>query len=97
MGWRRRRGGGNRALAVVRHNVRQFTGRSLAVDASSWLHRAVYSCTERLVKSTKSGIRDPIAEGAYTAYVLDRCNKLLVSTNIKRIYLMFDGVHVPLK
>ena len=97
MGWRRRRGGGNKAPAVVRHNVRQFTGRSLAVDASSWLHRAAYSYAERVVESTESGVRDPIAEGAYTAYVLDRCNELLVSANIKRIYLMFDGVRVPLK
>ncbi|KAL3774695.1 hypothetical protein ACHAW5_003767 [Stephanodiscus triporus] len=85
------------SAVVVRHNVRQFAGKSLAIDASSWLHRAAYSCAERLVESTESGIRDPIAEATYTAYVLDRCNELLVHANVRRIYLVFDGARVPLK
>ena len=82
---------------AVRHNVRQFAGRSLAIDASSWLHKAAYACAERLVESTESGARDAIAEAAYTGYVLDRCRELLINAGIAKIYLVFDGVRVPLK
>jgi exonuclease-1 len=83
--------------AVVRHNIRQFAGKSLAIDASSWLHKAAYSCAERLVESIESNIRDPIAEKAYTNYILSRCNELLVNAQIQTIYLVFDGIRIPLK
>jgi hypothetical protein len=66
------------ALAVVvQHNVRQFAGGSLAIHASSWLHRAAYVCAKRIVESTESGVRDPVAERAYTGYVINRIGKLL--------------------
>ena len=58
--------GGGRRAGAVRHNVRQFAGRTLAIDASSWLHKAAYTCAERLVESTESGTRDPAAERAYS-------------------------------
>ncbi|KAL3822578.1 hypothetical protein ACHAXA_007689 [Cyclostephanos tholiformis] len=99
-GRRRRRGGTDTTTdngTAVRHNVRQFAGRSLAIDASSWLHRAAYACAERIVESTESNVRDPIAEGCYTNYILDRCRELLSNAGITRIYLVFDGTRVPLK
>lgn len=97
-GRRRRRPAARRNdPAAVRHNIRQFAGKSLAVDASSWLHRAAYSCAERLVEAVESGTRDPIAERSYCKYVLDRCDELLRYAGIDRIYLVFDGVRVPLK
>ena len=34
----------------IRHNIRQFSNKSLAIDASSWLHKAAYTCAERYVK-----------------------------------------------
>ena len=33
----------------IRHNIRQFNNKSLAIDASSWLHKAAYTCAERYV------------------------------------------------
>jgi len=88
--------GGSKAV-VVRHNIRQFAGKSLAIDASSWLHKAAYGCAERLVESIENGVRDPIAEKAYTNYILTRCNELLLNANIRTTYLVFDGIRVPLK
>jgi len=82
---------------TIRHNIRQFQNKSLAIDASSWLHKAAYTCAERLVESTESGTRDPIAEQAYTKYMIDRCHELLTWSNIQTIYLVFDGKRVPLK
>ena len=82
----------------IRHNIRQFKNKSLAIDASSWLHKAAYTCAERLVESTESGMRDPIAERSYTKYMIDRCEELLsIRVGIQTIYLVFDGKRVPLK
>eukprot|EP00579_Thalassiosira_antarctica_P012840 CAMPEP_0201936580 /NCGR_PEP_ID=MMETSP0903-20130614/37727_1 /ASSEMBLY_ACC=CAM_ASM_000552 /TAXON_ID=420261 /ORGANISM="Thalassiosira antarctica, Strain CCMP982" /LENGTH=169 /DNA_ID=CAMNT_0048477293 /DNA_START=39 /DNA_END=545 /DNA_ORIENTATION=+ len=82
---------------AIKHNIRQFSQKSLAIDASSWLHKAGYTCAERLVESTESGTRDPIAEKAYCKYMLDRCDELLNWAKIDKIYLVFDGIRVPLK
>ena len=81
----------------IRHNIRQFRNRSLAIDASSWLHKAAYSCAERLVESTENGTRDASAEGSYCRYMIGRCDELLSRAGVDKIYLVFDGVRVPLK
>jgi 5'-3' exonuclease len=86
------------STANIRHNIRQFRNKSLAIDASSWLHKAAYTCAERLVESTESGTRDIIAERSYTKYMISRCDELLSSrVGIQTIYLVFDGKRVPLK
>mmetsp|Transcript_26107 Transcript_26107/g.54479 ORF Transcript_26107/g.54479 Transcript_26107/m.54479 type:complete len:1090 (-) Transcript_26107:173-3442(-) len=82
---------------AIRHNIRQFSQKSLAIDASSWLHKAAYTCAERLVESTESNTRDPIAERSYCKYMIDRCDELLDWAGVRRIYLVFDGVRVSLK
>ena len=41
--------GGSRNNIKVRHNIRQFSGKSIAIDASGWLHKAAYTCAERYV------------------------------------------------
>jgi len=80
-----------------RHNIRQFANKSIAVDASSWLHKAGYTCADRLVEATENKIRDAVAEKRYTEYMLKRCDELLNVAKISTIYLVFDGVRVPLK
>ena len=41
--------GGSRNNIKVQHNIRQFSGKSIAIDASGWLHKAAYTCAERYV------------------------------------------------
>ncbi|KAL7428590.1 hypothetical protein ACHAXM_001506 [Skeletonema potamos] len=81
----------------IQHNIRQFANKSLAIDASSWLHKAGYTCSSRLVESIESNTRDPQAEKSYTDYMIRRCESLLRDAKISSIYLVFDGVRVPLK
>eukprot|EP00804_Cyclotella_cryptica_P024107 CCRYP_007327-RA/>CCRYP_007327-RA protein AED:0.03 eAED:0.03 QI:217/1/1/1/1/1/3/46/952 len=81
----------------IRHNIQQFASKSLAVDASSWLFKSAYTCADRLVEASERGVRDPVAEEKYTAYILGRCRELLHSAKIATIYLVFDGIRVPLK
>ena len=81
----------------IRHNIQQFASKSLAVDASSWLYKSAYTCSERLVESIESGIRDPVAEQKYTQYMISRCRELIQRARVQTVYLVFDGVRVPLK
>ena len=80
-----------------RHNIRQFADKTLAVDASSWLHKAGYTCAERLVEAGEAGTRDSFAERNYCKYILNRCDELLRRAGIAGVLLVFDGVRVPLK
>ncbi|KAL9183874.1 hypothetical protein ACHAXT_004730 [Thalassiosira profunda] len=82
---------------AVKHNIRQFAGKSLAIDASSWLHKAAYTCAERLVEATENGTRDFTAEQSYTKYMVKRCEELLSWARVDKVYLVFDGIRVPLK
>ncbi|KAL9179744.1 hypothetical protein ACHAXT_007714 [Thalassiosira profunda] len=82
---------------AVKHNIRQFAGKSLAIDASSWLHKAAYTCAERLVEATENGTRDFTAEQSYTRYMVKRCEELLSWAKVDKVYLVFDGIRVPLK
>lgn len=81
----------------IRHNIQQFAHKSLAIDASSWLFKSAYTCSDRLVESIESGIRDPIAESKYTNYMITRCRELISRAKIAQVYLVFDGIRVPLK
>lgn len=88
---------GNAASIKIQHNIRQFANKSLAIDASSWLHKAGYTCSAKLVESIENNTRDPHAEKAYSDYIIRRCESLLRDAKISSIYLVFDGVRVPLK
>jgi exonuclease-1 len=81
----------------IRHNIQQFAHKSLAVDASSWLFKSAYTCSELLVESIERGVRNPTAESKYTQYMISRCKELLSKAKISTIYLVFDGIRVPLK
>ena len=87
----------NTTSIKIQHNIRQFANKSLAIDASSWLHKAGYTCSARLVESIESKTRDPQAEKSYSDYMIRRCEGLLRDAKISTIYLVFDGVRVPLK
>ena len=87
----------NAASIKIQHNIRQFANKSLAIDASSWLHKAGYTCSAKLVESIENNTRDPHAEKCYSDYIIRRCESLLRDAKISSIYLVFDGVRVPLK
>eukprot|EP00970_Alexandrium_tamarense_P003106 scaffold465_cov149-Alexandrium_tamarense.AAC.3 len=59
--------------------------------------RFAYTCADRLVEATERGIRDPIAETKYSQYMISRCTHLLQYAQVSSIYLVFDGIRVPLK
>ena len=82
---------------IIQHNIRQFSNKSLAIDASSWLYKASYSCAERLVEAIERNEIDATAETRLCNYMMKRCEELLMHASIKRIYLVFDGKRSPLK
>lgn len=38
----------------VNTNVRQFKGKTVAIDAYCWLHKGAFSCAEKIVKGEKT-------------------------------------------
>ena len=84
----------------ITHNIRQFSNQTLAIDASSWIYKACYSCAERIVESTESGgnkTPDPISERILCKYITSRCEELLLNASLRSVYLVFDGKRCPLK
>jgi len=80
-------------FATERHTITSFKGARIAIDASSWLYKAAYSCAEEL--NTPTG-EDRCAP-QYTRYMVRRCEDLLLNAQVKEVLLVFDGVRVPLK
>lgn len=78
-------------------NMRDFSGKAIAVDASSWLHRSVYSVSEKYVETTESGRLDPSCVRVSSKYISSRCGELLQSFQIRKIFLVMDGKRCPLK
>jgi exonuclease 1 len=78
-------------------NVRDFSGRTLVVDASSWLHRSVYSIAEHYVEAFERGAIDNHCVNTSANYIFKRCQELLNFAEITRIFLVMDGKRCPLK
>ena len=84
-------------FCTVQTNIREFSGQSIAVDASSWLHKSVYSIAEHYVESVEVGIADPWSVSVSTKYIIHRCQELLSYAKLTKIYLVVDGERCPLK
>jgi exonuclease-1 len=80
-----------------KRHIRDFSNQVLAVDASSWLHKSVYSVSERYVESLDKGRLDHTCVQVATKYIVSRCQELLLHANIRHIYLTLDGKRCPLK
>lgn len=78
-------------------SVREFQGQSLAVDASSWLHKSVYSISEHYVEAVERGQIDSKCVEVSANYVFKRCQELFDFAGIRHIYLVMDGERCPLK
>lgn len=68
-------------------NVKEFSGKTAAVDTYCWLHKGAFSCAERLVKGEKTD--------AYVSYCMKMAD-LLIESGVRPI-LVFDGRHLPSK
>lgn len=49
------------------------------------------------MEAQERNVRDPYCEEKYCKYMVSRCRELLSSAKIATIYLVFDGIRVPLK
>ena len=82
----------------VKGNVREFANQSVAVDASSWLHKSVYSIADHYVESMeRGGPVDRRSVSTSSSYIEKRCQELLTYAHVAKIYLVMDGKRCPLK
>lgn len=84
---------------TVQGEVRDYAGQSVAVDASSWLHKSVYSIADHYVEciESPSKIADARCVNSSARYMMKRCDELVKYAGIKTVYLVMDGKRCPLK
>ena len=90
---------GLHSFSTKRH-ITDFQNQALAVDASSWLHKSVYSISEIYVEAVeRSKTRhDPLCLTTSAKYMISRCTELLDhGPKVKQIYLVMDGKRCPMK
>ncbi|KAG7364764.1 XPG domain containing protein [Nitzschia inconspicua] len=85
------------SFCTVKDNLENYRGQRVAIDTSSWLHKSVYSFSEKFVESTDRGLVDSDCVHRAARYIHSRCKELLTSFGIKTIYLVMDGERCPLK
>lgn len=85
------------AFCTKKGNLRDYRGRSIAVDTSSWLHRSVYSVSAKYVESMERKHLDPDCVRVSSQYIISRCYEILNSFHIAEIFLVMDGKRCPLK
>ncbi|CAN7995132.1 unnamed protein product [Ixodes hexagonus] len=68
-------------------HIKEFSGRTAAVDTYCWLHKGAFSCAERLAKGEKTD--------GYVAYCMKMTN-MLIAAGVRPI-LVFDGQRLPSK
>ncbi|KAL7561863.1 hypothetical protein ACA910_009697 [Epithemia clementina (nom. ined.)] len=81
-------------------NIREFSNQALAIDASSWLHKSVYSIADLYVEAMEDRdrhCRDTKCIETSAQYIVKRCEELLLYARIARLYLVLDGKRCPLK
>jgi len=84
--------------ASVQGNIQDFKGQSVAVDASSWLHKSVYSIADHYVETTeRTNAVDARCVASSSRYMIKRCEELLQYAGIHTVHLVMDGKRCPLK
>ena len=84
-------------FATRKTTLQDFRGQSLAVDSSSWLHRSVYSISQRYVEGIERNYIDPHCVSVSANYIRSRVQELLQHFEILQVYLVMDGKRCPLK
>ena len=85
------------AFCTKKGSLRDFSGQALAIDASSWLHKSVYSISERYVESMENHRLDPRCVQVSSKYIIRRCQELLNVWRMSKVILVMDGKRCPLK
>lgn len=91
--------------ATKQRNISSFAQKSLAVDVSSWLHKAGYAIADNLVEAVEAAPenldwkqRHPKIVSSLVKHIQQRCTELFRYANIHTLYLVLDGPRrVPLK
>lgn len=78
-------------------HIKDFKGQPLAVDASSWLHKSVYSISEYYVEAYERKQIDQKCINVSANYIFKRCQELFQFADIAEIFLVMDGKRCPLK
>jgi len=92
-----------KATVPGKHNIREFSNSSIAIDVSSWLFKAGYSIAESLTEAAEQvrvdwQLQHPQIVQSLSDYVGKRCNELFKFAGIGKITLVFDGtLRCPLK
>lgn len=81
-------------VAMRSDNICSFAGQAVAVDASSWFHKSVYSIADHYVESSGA---DRKSVEVSCKYMKRRCEELLQFARVRKIYLVLDGQRCPLK
>jgi len=85
------------SFCTVKDNLRNYRNTVVAVDASSWMHKSVYSISEKYVEATDRGHWDQGCVRVSARYIVARCNELITQFGIKAVFLVMDGKRIPLK
>jgi len=85
-----------KATVPGKHNIREFSNSSIAIDVSSWLFKAGYSIAESLTEAAEQvrvdwQLQHPQIVQSLSDYVGKRCNELFKFAGIGKITLVFDG------
>jgi exonuclease-1 len=82
---------------TVTGNIRDYAGQPIAIDASSWLHKSVYSIADHYVECMERNALDRRCIDTSSHYIIQRCQELLKHAGISKLYLVLDGKRCPLK
>ncbi|KAL4463698.1 hypothetical protein ABPG72_009048 [Tetrahymena utriculariae] len=73
---------------VVKRNLKEYKDKTVAIDAYTWLHPAIYTCSYELANN--------IETTKHIEFCTKRIDQIL-SCGIKKIVLVFDGRQLPCK
>jgi exonuclease-1 len=85
------------SFCTEKTSIREFSGQRIAVDCSSWLHKSVYSVSEKYVESIEQKVVDANCVRVSARYISGRCRELLNNFRIKKVFLVMDGKRCPMK
>jgi len=85
------------SFCTVKDNLRNHRNSIVAVDTSSWMHRSVYSISEKFVEASDGGRLDKGCVRVSARYMVARCKELIEIFGIRAVYLVMDGKRIPLK
>lgn len=85
------------SFATKKTTLQEFSGKALAIDSSSWLHRSVYSISEKYVEALERGHVDQQCVRVSAHYVTSRCREILDAFRVAKVFLVMDGKRCPLK